>query len=114
MADDPQQRRRFPRYPIKMEVTVYLTSGALQSTITQLSLGGCLILPALPPQSSPSLKMSFRLSPDLPHINCKGEIVYSIVDRGTGVAFREISAYNLEMIAEHLEKLTAAERSPGT
>jgi PilZ domain len=109
MADDPQQRRRFPRYLIKLEVTLYLGSGALQSTIIQLSLGGCLIFPALPPQPSPSIKMSFRLAPDMPHINCKGEIVYSIMDRGCGVAFREISAYNLEMIGEFLRKLAATQ-----
>ncbi len=103
MADDPQQRRRFPRYPIRAEVTVYLASGAFQSTITQLSLGGCLILPAIPPQPTTSIKLSFRLSPELPYINCKGEIVYSIMDRGSGVAFREISAYNLELVAQFLE-----------
>jgi PilZ domain len=113
MDGDPQRRRRFPRYSIKTEVTLYLASGALHGTITQLSMGGCLIFPALPQQPSPSLKLSFRLAPDLPYINCKGEIVYSIVDRGTGVAFREISAFSQELIAEHFEKLAAAEASPG-
>jgi PilZ domain len=114
MADDSQTRRRYPRYPInKMEVTLYLASGAEQSFIIQLSLGGCLIFPALPPQPNPSIKMSFRLAPDMPYINCKGEIVYSIMDRGSGVAFREISAYNLEMIGEFLQKV-AAKQPPQT
>lgn len=114
MAEPPEQRRRFPRYPTDADVTLYLASGALQAKIVQLSRGGCLILPALPSQPNPSIKLSFRLAPDLPYINCKGEIVYSIVDRGTGVAFTEISLYNQELISEHFEKLAATERSPGS
>jgi len=43
-------------------------------------------------------------------INCKGEVVYSINDRGTGVAFTEISLYNQERITEFFEKQETTEK----
>jgi PilZ domain len=113
MPEDGIQRRRFPRYPTSLEATVYLGIGALQAHIAQISRGGCLIFPPLPPQSSPAVKLSFQLAEDMPSINCKAEIVYSIVDRGTGIAFTEISEYNRDLIRDHFEK-QPAEPSPGS
>jgi PilZ domain len=113
MADDGIQRRRFPRYPTSLEATVYLASGAVTAHIAQISRGGCLIFPPLAPQSSPAIKLSFQLAKDLPSINCKAEIVYSIVDRGTGVSFTEISQFNQELIAEFFQKQPAAEKASG-
>ena len=43
----------------------------------------------------------------MPSVNCKGEIVYSVRDRGTGVAFTEISIYNQDRITEFFEKRQA-------
>lgn len=112
MADEGIQRRRYPRYPASLDATVYLESGAIQAHIAQISRGGCLIFPPLPKQPSPGIKMSFQLAKDLPSINCRAEIVYSVVDRGTGISFSEISQFNQEMIAEFFEKQPAAEPSP--
>lgn len=114
MADEGIQRRRFPRYPASLEATVYLASGAIPAHITQISRGGCMIFPILPPQSSPGIKLSMQLSEDLPYINCKAEIVYSVVDRGTGIAFSEISEYNQDLITEFYEKQPAAGRPLGS
>jgi c-di-GMP-binding flagellar brake protein YcgR len=113
MPEDGIQRRRYPRYPTSLEATVYLAIGALQAHIAQISRGGCLIFPPLPPQSSPAIKLSFQLTEDMPSINCKAEIVYSIVDRGTGIAFTEISEHNRDLIREHFEK-QPAEPAPGS
>ena len=107
------EQRRHPRYHTETEVIVYLGTGTVTGHISQISRGGCLIFPALPPQSNPAIRMSFRLSEELPYINCKGEIVYSITDRGTGVAFREISQYNQELITEFFEKRLSAEKATG-
>jgi hypothetical protein len=49
-----------------------------------------------------------QLDDGLPSINCKGEIVYSIRDRGAGIAFREISEYNLDRITAFFEGKLAA------
>lgn len=114
MADEGIQRRRYPRYPARVEATVYLASGALQAHIAQVSRGGCLIFPPLPTQPSPGIKLSFQLSEDLPSVNCKAEIVYSVVDRGTGIAFTEISEFNRDMITEFFEKQPTAEKAPGS
>lgn len=114
MADEGIQRRRFPRYPASLEATVYLATGAIRAHITQISRGGCLIFPPLPSQPSPGVKLSFRLAEEKPYINCKGEIVYSVVDRGTGIAFSEISEHNLDLITEFYEKQPAAGKPLGS
>ncbi len=108
MADDGATRRRHPRYAAEVDAIVYLSPTPLQVRIVSLSRGGCLIFPALPPLPDPFLRISFRLSPDEPYINCKGEAVYSIADRGTGVAFTEISLYNQDRITEFFEKRLGA------
>jgi hypothetical protein len=80
----------------------------VQGRIAQISRGGCLVFPPLPPHQNPELRLSFRLAEDYPYINCKGEVAYSIKDKGTGVAFTEISQYNQDLITEHFEKQLAA------
>lgn len=114
MADEGIQRRRFRRYQASLNAMVYLPSGAVQARIVQISRGGCMIFPLLPSQPSPGIKLSFRLAEELPYINCKAEIVYNVVDRGTGVAFSEISEYNQDLITEFFEKQPAAEKSHGS
>jgi hypothetical protein len=109
MPAEPPQRRRYPRYRCEIPVTLFLGSRIVESRIVNISRGGCLLFPPFTPQGSPEIKLSFRLSNDEePSINCKGEVVYSIGDRGTGVAFTEISLFNQERITAHFEKLAAA------
>jgi hypothetical protein len=107
------QRRRYPRYFTDLEVTVYVGTKAVPARITQVSRGGCLIFPPLPAQQSAEVKISFRLTGNSDPVNCKGEIVYSINDRGTGVAFTEISLYNQDRISDFFAKQPAAEQAPG-
>jgi len=114
MADQSSQRRRFPRYRAGLEAIIYLGSKTTQTRIVEISRGGCLVFPPLLPQPSPELKLSFRLGEDVPPVNCKGEIVYSISDKGTGIAFTEISLYNQDRITEFFEKQLAAEKAPSS
>ncbi len=113
MPPETVQKRRFPRYHTAVEVIVYQASDVLSGQITQISRGGCLIFPPLPPQPVPSVKISFRLNENMPFINCKGEIAYSVRDKGTGVAFTEISQYNQDLITEYFEKQLAAGKPAG-
>lgn len=108
MPEESLQRRRFPRYPCELEVTVWQGAQTLQARLLQISRGGCLLFPALAAGASPEIKLSFRISADLPAVNCKGEVVYSIQDRGSGVAFTEISEYNRDLITDFFEKRMAA------
>jgi hypothetical protein len=80
----------------------------VQASIVNMSRGGCLVFPAFAAESSPEIKLSFHLDDGEPPINCKGEVVYSIQDRGTGVAFTEISVYNQDRITSYFERLAAA------
>lgn len=113
MPDEPLQKRRFPRYKTAVAVTVYQGGTVCQAQIVNISRGGCLIFPPLPPAENPELRLSFCLPDGSTYINCKGEVVYSISDKGTGVAFREISIYNQDRITEFFEKRLAPEKSAG-
>jgi hypothetical protein len=104
MPEEGIQRRRHPRYLCDVAVTVYLDSGIIQTRIPQISRGGCLIYPPLPGHKSPEVKLSMGLEDGLPPVNCKGEIVYTINARGSGVAFTEISLYNQDRITAFFEK----------
>jgi hypothetical protein len=112
MADHDSAKRRFPRYHTGVNVIIYQAQRTIQARISQVSRGGCLIFPPLPPLQATDLKISFRLADDLPYINCKGEIAYNIQDKGTGIAFTEISLYNQDVITSHFERQLGAER-PG-
>jgi PilZ domain-containing protein len=94
--------RKHVRYRAGLDVLISDGSQAVQSRIIQVSRGGCLVFPTTQP--STEVRLSFRLTEDAPPINCKGEVAYTISDRGTGIAFTEISLYNQDLITQHFEK----------
>ncbi len=108
MPEDASSKRRYPRYHASLDVTVHDGSHDMRARITQISQGGCLVTPCLEAPASSDLRLSFKLSEDVEAINCKGEIVYSISDVGTGIAFTEISLRSRELIAQHFAKQRAA------
>ena len=108
MADDGSQRRRHPRYRTDVPVTLFQGTRVTQARILNVSRGGCLVFPELGPGQTPEVKVSFPLDDGQPPINCKGEVVYSIRDRGTGIAFTEISIYNQDRITAHFERKAAS------
>jgi len=114
MEEPPVQRRRHPRYLADLEVIIYRQGEALRAHIAQISRAGCLIFPSLSDPAASQLKISFRLAEDFPYINCKGEVAYSINDKGTGVVFTEISQYNQDLITDYFERAQAAQRQLGT
>ena len=114
MPEEGIQRRRHPRYPSDLAVTVYLDSGVIQTRIPQISRGVCLIFPPLPAHQSPEIMLSFGLEDGLPPVNCKGEIVYTINARGSGVAFTEISVYNQDRITSFFAKEPSGEKPAGS
>jgi hypothetical protein len=107
MGNGQREKRKYPRYSVSLDVTVYIDSAPVQARITNLSRGGCLIYPPLPFTPNPEVKLSILLPDDSSPINCKGEIVYTVHDRGTGIALTEISLHNQERMAEFLEKQPA-------
>jgi hypothetical protein len=105
MEEESSEKRKFRRYPAALEVIVYQGGGTALGQIVQISRGGCL-LKMPPPAVAQGLEMrlTFSLCADLPRINCKGEAIYYIADRGTGVAFKEISVHYQDLITSHFEK----------
>jgi len=108
MGEPRIEKRRHPRYHTDVEIIIYQGQETLQGRVRQISRGGCLIYPPLPPLPSQPLRLSFRLKEDAAYINCKGEVVYTFADKGTGIAFTEISIYNQDLITEHFENQTSA------
>src|SRR5713101_684423 len=108
MPEDSQSRK-LPRYHTNLDVLISNGAQAFQGRVVQVNRGGCLIFPPLPPQPTPEVRLSFRLAEYLPVINCKGEIAYSIGDKGTGIVFTEISLYNQDLITKHFEKQASAQ-----
>lgn len=113
MADPGANKRRYPRYHADLDIIIYQPQTSIHGRIRQISRGGCLIFPPLPSLPSIPLRISFRLADDAPYINCKGEAVYSFADRGTGVAFTEISVYNQDLITAYFERQLAVEGQAG-
>src|SRR3989304_5429724 len=111
MSNEVLGKRKSPRYHCSVAVLIYQGPAAGQARITNISRGGSLISPPLTSPTNPELRLSFRLSDDIPYINCKGEIVYTIADRGTGVRFSEISLHNQDLITDYFERQVGAERS---
>jgi len=104
MAEEQAQNRKFRRYPADLEVILYQGGETAQGQIMQISPGGCLLEgPTWAAAQGREMRLSFQLSGDLPSINCKGETVYQIADRGIGVRFTEISAYAQDLITSHFE-----------
>ena len=98
MDEHSVSRRRYVRYNTDLEVAIQQEGGTFGGRITQISRGGCLIYPALPAELAPHVKVSFRLSDQLPPINCYGEIVYNILDKGTGVALIALISGQIDML----------------
>ncbi len=111
MPDPPPQRRRFPRYQADLPATLYLESGVMQVRVKNLSRGGFFVSPPLLGLQSPQVKVSFQLEEGEPPINCKGEVLYTIADRGSGIVFTEISGHNLDRITASFERQEAAENT---
>lgn len=103
MGREHTPRRRFPRYHTSLEVIIYDGKQATRSRITGISRSGCLVFPPLAAQENPEVRLSFRLADDMPEIHCRGEILYSINDKGTGIGFTEISIYNQALITQYFE-----------
>lgn len=109
MADEGIQKRRYPRYRTDVPAMVYQGAKSFTARVVQISRGGCLIYPPVDSRQGNEIKLSLQLGAELPSINCRAEIVYSINDRGSGVAFSEISLYNQDRISEYCEKNLVAE-----
>jgi hypothetical protein len=92
------------RYGTDIEVEILLEAETYRRRIKQISRGGCLALPALPPDLNPHVLVSFRLSESQPPIICRGEIIYSFDVVGTGILFSGISDHISDLITEYFEK----------
>jgi hypothetical protein len=105
MEEKSPEKRKSCRYPAALEVTIYEGGRTAQGQIVQISRGGCLLkMPPPPVAQGLEMRLTFGLSADLPSINCKGEVIYYIADRGMGVAFTEISTYYQDLITSYFEK----------
>src|SRR6266700_813499 len=110
MDDRSVTQRRYARYDADLEVAVHQDDLVLGGRIIQISRGGCLIYPALPMELKPQVEVSFHLSGDFPSINCDGEIIYNIAEKGTGVTLTGISESQQDLITQYFDARLAAQK----
>ena len=86
------EHRQFPRYKAKTLVTMTMMDGQThQRNIINISGGGCLVSPPVLESAHAGGILTFQVGETHVPIRADGEIVYTNYDRGTGIAFTQIS-----------------------
>lgn len=98
-------RRRYPRYEASIPVTLAADGIETERTISQISRAGCLISPSAPEVSQAGVTMAFRLDHDLKPILTRGEVIYTVYEKGILIAFRGIAESDCNRIESFFAKL---------
>ena len=93
-------KRRYPRYKTNIPVTLTTDKSKFQISIIQISRAGCLAFPPILHFTDPKVELTFQLDEGLPSFRTAGRIIYTVHNRGTGIAFSGLS----EMGRDAIEK----------
>ncbi len=93
------EHRQYPRYKARTLVTVTMLDGKIhQRSILNISGGGCLVSPPVLESAHAGGSVSFQVGETHVPIRADAEIIYTNYDRGTGIAFTQISEPNRKFI----------------
>lgn len=98
-------RRRHARYEASIPVTLAADGIETERTISQISRAGCLISPATPEVSQAGVTMAFKLDQELKPILTRGEVIYTVYEKGIGIAFKGIAESDGSTIESFFSKL---------
>ncbi len=98
-------KRRYPRYESNIPVKLAADGSESERTITQISRAGCLISPSTPDVSQAGVTISFRLDKELNPILTRGEVIYTVYEKGIGIAFKGIAESDGSTIESFFSKL---------
>ena len=93
------EHRQYPRYKARTLVTVTMLDGKThQRSILNISGGGCLVSPPVLESAHAGGSVFFQVGETRVPIRADAEIIYTNYDRGTGIAFTQISEQNRKFI----------------
>ncbi len=84
-------RRQYPLYKTNFPATLTTDKGEFQTHIIQISRGGCLVFPPILPFTDPNVDITFQLDEGVPSFRTSGQIIYTIQNLGSGIAFSGLS-----------------------
>ena len=95
MADhgpaEPPGKRQHPRYKTNIPGTLTTDKGEFQIDIIQISRGGCLVFSSIVLFTDPKVDLTFQVDEGQPLFRTTGRIIYTIHNKGTGIAFSGLS-----------------------
>ena len=95
-------RRQYPRYKTNIPATLTTDKGEFQINIIQIGRGGCLVFSSLLLFTLPKVDLTFQLDEGLPLFRITGRILYTIHNKGTGIAFSGLSGMERDAIERFL------------
>ena len=101
-------RRQYPRYKTNFPATLTTDKGGLETHIIQISRGGCLVFSSILLFTDPKVDLTFQLDEELPLFRITGRIIYTIHNKGTGIAFSGLS----EMERDSIERFFSGRGTP--
>lgn len=102
------EHRQYPRYKARTLVTVTMLDGQiLQRNIINISEGGCLVSPPVLESAHAGGTVSFQVGETRFPIRADAEIVYTNYERGTGLAFTQISEPSRKFIDSFFSRAEA-------
>ena len=91
-------RRQYRRYKTNFPATLTTDKGEFQTHIIQISRGGCLVFSSILLFTDPKVDLTFQLDEELPLFRTTGQIIYTIHNKGTGIAFSGLSEMERDAI----------------
>ncbi len=101
-------RRQYRRYKTNFPATLTTDKGEFQTHIIQISRGGCLAFSSILLFTDPKVDLTFQLDEELPLFRTTGQIIYTIHNQGTGIAFGGLS----EMERDAIERFFSGRGTP--
>ena len=91
-------RRQYPRYKTNFPATLTTNKGEFQTYIIEISRDGCLMFPPILQFTDPNVDITFQLDEGLPSLRTSGQIIYTIHNLGSGIAFSGLSEMERDAI----------------
>ncbi len=91
-------RRQSARYKTNVPAILTTDKSESQIDIIQISRAGCLVFPPILPFTDPNVDITFQLDEGVPSFRTSGQIIYTIQNLGSGIAFNGLSERDRDAI----------------
>ena len=91
LTEQEPGRRQSARYKTNVPATLTTDKSESQIDLIQISRDGCLVFPPILQFTDPNVNLTFQLDEGLPAFRTSGQIIYTIQNLGSGIAFSGLS-----------------------